>query len=184
VHPIRQAARTVEALLVKVMEMQQKHRGWRLYLPSYPWKKAMQRTNAQVRHDRGGLTAGFYFQSQSQLARTMKGMANVYKPLPRQCAYGHEKEEEEEEQPVRRTDTIGKYEEEREAAAKQRRFRYRLWQVLHRLQGYETRFALKVAITTSLLSIPAWLDQSRGWWNESESWWAIVSKSQTFLIFG
>ncbi|KAI9051176.1 hypothetical protein LZ554_005278 [Drepanopeziza brunnea f. sp. 'monogermtubi'] len=174
VHPIRQAARTVEALLVKVMEMQQKHQGWRLYLPSYPWQKAIQRTNAQVRHDRGGLTAGFYFQSQSKLARTMKGMANVYKPLPRQSAYGNEEDEEDGQQPVRKTDTIGKYEEEREAAAKQRRFRYRLWQVLHRLQGYETRFALKVAITTSLLSIPAWLDQSRGWWNDSESWWAVA----------
>jgi hypothetical protein len=70
VHPIRQAATPVEALLVKVMEMQQRRRGWRLYLPSYPFTKALQRTNAQVRHDRGGVTAGYYFHSQSQLART------------------------------------------------------------------------------------------------------------------
>jgi hypothetical protein len=70
VHPIRQAASPVEALLVKVMEMQQRRRGWRLYLPSYPFAKALQRTNAQVRHDRGGVTAGYYFHSQSQLART------------------------------------------------------------------------------------------------------------------
>ncbi len=70
VHPIRQAASPVEALLVKVMEMQQRRRGWRLYLPSYPFAKSLQRTNAQVRHDRGGVTAGYYFHSQSQLART------------------------------------------------------------------------------------------------------------------
>ena len=70
VHPIRQAATPVEALLVKVMEMQQKRQSWRLYLPSYPFLKALQRTNAQVRHDRGGVTAGYYFHSQSQLART------------------------------------------------------------------------------------------------------------------
>lgn len=70
VHPIRQAATPVEALLVKVMEMQQRRRGWRLYLPSYPFAKALQRTNAQVRHDRGGVTAGYYFHSQSQLAKT------------------------------------------------------------------------------------------------------------------
>ena len=70
VHPIRQAATSVEALLVKVMEMQQRRPGWRLYLPSYPFAKSLQRTNAQVRHDRGGVTAGFYFHSQDQLART------------------------------------------------------------------------------------------------------------------
>lgn len=181
VHPIRQAARTVEDLLVKVMEMQQRRRGWRLYLPSYPFGKSLQRTNAQVRHDRGGLTAGFYFQSQHQLAKTMQGMASAYKPLPRRQA--HEKSEER-PAAVTRTDTIGKYEEEKEAAmnkklqaSKQKRFRYKLWMVLHRLQGFETRFALKVAITTSLLAVPAWLNQSRGWWNANESWWAVVSKS-------
>ncbi|KAL2062938.1 hypothetical protein VTL71DRAFT_6010 [Oculimacula yallundae] len=175
VHPIRQAARTVEALLVKVMEMQQKRRGWSLYFPSYPWNKALQRTNAQVRHDRGGLTAGFYFQSQNKLARTMQGMSNVYKPLSRQNPSGKGKEEDM-RPPVTRTDTIGKYEEEKEASktSKQKLFRYRLWETLHRLQGFETRFALKVAITTSLLSVPAWLEQSRGWWNQNESWWAVV----------
>lgn len=181
VQPIRQAARTVESLLVKVMEMQQRRSGWRLYLPSYSWQKALQRTNAQVRHDRGGLTAGFYFQSQNQLARSMQGMANVYKPLPRQ--HTHENEKEEQHQPVTRTDTVGKYEEEKEASkqSKQKRFRYRLWETLHRLQGFETRFALKVTITTSLLSVPAWLDQSRGWWNQNESWWAVVGMLLTFL---
>ena len=178
VHPVRQAASSVEALLVKVNEMQQRHQRWRLYLPSYPWAKSLQRTNAQVRHDRGGLTAGFYFRSQSQLARTMKGMANVYKPLPPQnLAPKNPKEEE-----VIRTDSMGKYEEEEDVAmsrashaSKKKKFRYKLWVILHRLQGFETRFALKVVITTSLLSIPAWLQQSRGWWNENESWWAVVT---------
>ena len=178
VHPIRQTASSIEALLVKVNEMQQRRQGWRIYLPSYPWAKSMQRTNAQVRHDRGGVTAGFYFRSQSQLAKTMKGMANVYKPLPREnLAPKYPKEEE-----VIRTDSMGKYEEEEDVAmsktsqaSKKKKFRYKLWLVLHRLQGFETRFALKVAITTSLLSIPAWLTQSRGWWNENESWWAVVT---------
>ncbi|CZT43096.1 probable BRE4 Protein involved in endocytosis [Rhynchosporium secalis] len=174
VHPIRQAARTVEELLVKVMEMQQQRRGWSLYLPSYPWSKALKRTNAQVRHDRGGLTAGFYFQSQNQLARTMQGMTNAYKPLPYYFQPGNVKEDM--RPPVTRSDTIGKYEGEKKDSkySKQKRFRYRLWETLHRLQGFETRFALKVVITTSLLSVPAWLEQSRGWWNQNESWWAVV----------
>jgi hypothetical protein len=77
VHPIRQAATSVEALLVKVMELQQSRQGWTLYLPSYPFVKAMQRTNAQVRHDRGGVTAGYYFHSQSQLAKTSMLFSNL-----------------------------------------------------------------------------------------------------------
>ncbi|KAG0650041.1 Brefeldin A-sensitivity 4 [Hyphodiscus hymeniophilus] len=179
VHPVRQAASSVEALLVKVNEMQQKHRGWRIYLPSYPWAKSLQRTNAQVRHDRGGVTAGFYFRSQSQLARTMKGMANIYQPLP---ARQNSKELDSRQDEVIRTDSMGKYEEEEDVAmsrtshaSKKKKFRYKLWVILHRLQGFETRFALKVIITTSLLSVPAWLSQSRGWWNEYESWWAVVT---------
>jgi hypothetical protein len=178
VHPIRQAATTVEALLVKVMEMQQRHRGWRIYLPSYPFGKALQRTNAQVRHDRGGVTAGYYFRSQYQLARTMRGMANVYKPLPR---HHNPKEKEESPKPgIERAETLGKYEEEdvsmdrNSQASKQKRLRYKLWVILHDLQGFETRFALKVIIVSCLLSVPAWLQQSRVWWNQNESWWGVV----------
>lgn len=157
VHPIRQAATSAEKLLVKVMEMQQRHPRWRIYLPSYPFAKSLQRTNSQVRHDRGGLTAGFFFRSQEQLARIMKGMANVYKPLPRQPGDQSDKHTTSE-----RNNTIGRYVEEADQAinpnsraTRKKRLRYKLWMVLHRLQGFETRFALKVAVVTGLLSIPA-----------------------------
>jgi hypothetical protein len=52
--------------------------------------------------------------------------------------------------------------------------RYRLWKILHRMQGFEMRFALKVIIVTSLLAVPAWLPQSRGWYNRYQSWWAVI----------
>jgi hypothetical protein len=180
IHPIRQAARSVENLLVKIMEMQQRKDGWRVYLPSYPLEKALQRTNAQVRHDRGGVTAGYYFNSQAKLARMMKGMANIYRPLPREP----EKSDNSNDPiaGITRAETLGKYEEEEQLgtnrnmeASREKRLRYRMWMILHRLQGFETRFALKVAIVTGLLSIPAWLTQSNTWWNENESWWAVVS---------
>jgi hypothetical protein len=62
--PTRQAATAVEAALVKINEMQQRRpRRPRIYLPSYPWAKALNRTNPQVRHDRGGLTAASYYKS-------------------------------------------------------------------------------------------------------------------------
>ncbi|RDL41839.1 putative BRE4 Protein involved in endocytosis [Venustampulla echinocandica] len=177
VHPIRQAAATVEALLIKVMGLQQRNRGWRIYLPSYKFSKGMQRTNAQVRHDRGGLTAGFYFRSQAKLAETMRGMANVYKPSPR----GRESYMKQDSHSTDATtiEPPTKFGEDTainsKSRSKKRRLRYKLWLVLHGLQGFETKFALKVVIATSLLSIPAWLDHSRGWWNEYDCWWAVAT---------
>ncbi|QSZ28939.1 hypothetical protein DSL72_003446 [Monilinia vaccinii-corymbosi] len=143
VHPIRQAANSAEALLIKVNEMQQRRSGWRIYLPSYPFGKALQRTNRQVRHDRGGVTAGFFFRNQRELAKTMKGMANVYKPASRKEKGTDEEEKYEDLEP---TDTVGTYAEEEEIAmdknsqaSRQKRLRYKTWKVIHRLQGFETR---------------------------------------------
>ena len=61
------------------------------------------------------------------------------------------------------------------------KFRHKLWAVLHRLQGFETKFGLKTAIVISLLAIPAWLKQHTVWWNEYEIWWAVV---MAWLIMG
>ncbi|RYP75848.1 hypothetical protein DL771_002112 [Monosporascus sp. 5C6A] len=61
------------------------------------------------------------------------------------------------------------------------RFRHDLWSVVHRMQGFETRFGLKTALVTSLLAIPAWLIQDAAWWNEFEIWWAVV---MAWLIMG
>lgn len=174
VRPIRQTASTIEALLVKVHEMQQHNPGWRLYLPSYPWRKAMKRTNAAVRHDRGGVTAGFFFHSQGRLEKVMKGMSNDYVPLPR--SKHHTGNKSDPTPGLSRSDTLGKYQEEEEnsTAPIQQKLRHKVWRVLHRLQGFESRFAFKAILVTSLLAVPAWLPQSRSWWSLHESWWAVV----------
>jgi hypothetical protein len=165
-HPIRQAAGSTEALLVKVNEMQQRHRGWRIYLPSYPFVKGLGRTNAQVRHDCGGLTAGEFFQSQKTLDQMMHELRKrTYQPTPRYKDGMNDKASDDDY----KQDLVM----DRETAGK-KTLRYRLWVALHRLQGFETRFALKVIIVTSLLSVPAWLDQSRNWYNDYQSWWAVV----------
>ncbi|KAI5467737.1 hypothetical protein BGZ63DRAFT_410626 [Mariannaea sp. PMI_226] len=109
---VREAAAMLVNLMVKVDEIASRSNHWRLNLPSYPLSKAISRTNAQVRHDRSGVTAGI--------------------------------------------DKLG----------------YRIWTIIHRLQGFESRFALKVAIVTSLLAIPAWLYENYNWWNNYEAWWA------------
>jgi hypothetical protein len=164
-NPVRQAANSIEDLLMAVMKMQQQKRGWRIYLPSF-W--SLQRTNAQVRHDRGGVTAGFFFHSQNQLNRLMHNLQkSTYQPISR------EKDGVSGKMPVE------DYKEEEEVimdreTARKKTLRYRLWTLLHRFQGFETRFALKVAIVTSLLSVPAWLEQSSQWFSRYQAWWAVV----------
>ena len=172
-HPIRQAADKVEAFAQKVLEMQKRNRGWRIRVPTYPWRKISTRTNAQVRHDRGGLTAGFYFRSQKQLQRTMADLqSTTYVPTRRQAIVDGES---------KGPSAVGEYEREKEMddgkVPKQARMailRHRVWAILHRLQDFESRFAFKVTLITTLISIPAWLPQSQGWWNDNESWWAVV----------
>lgn len=165
VHPVRQTADKVHAFAWKVLQMQENSTGWHLRIPSHPFTKAIMRVNAQVRHDRGGLTAAFYFRGKRQLDRTMADLQSVaYVPAARQDPVSHD-------QPV-----DGEYQQEKEAVSgKRATFRYRLWEVLHRLQGFESRFAFKVCLVTTLISIPAWLPQSRDWWNNNESWWAVVA---------
>ena len=175
VHPVRQAADKVEALVAKVFEMQQAKTKWRVRAPSYPFHKAIMRTNAQVRHDRGGLTAGYYFRTKKQLDRTMAELqSSAYIPAARHAAGGPSSEDAPEQLPV-----LGEYQKEQEynhgKNSGKAPFRYRAWEVLHRLQGFESRFALKVTLVTTLLSIPAWLPQSRGWWNDNEIWWTVVT---------
>lgn len=176
VHPIRQISDQIEAIIMKVMDMQGKNKKWNLNFPSYPWSKSLLRTNAQVRHDRGGLTAGFYFRHKMQLERTMEDLCSK--------AYVPRLQPQKADSSFATSDglayAIGKYEEEKKISlgtnkgSKKTRFRHKLWELIHRLQGFESRFALKVTLVTTLVSVPAWLSQSNSWWNKNEIWWAVV----------
>ncbi|OIW25191.1 hypothetical protein CONLIGDRAFT_636270 [Coniochaeta ligniaria NRRL 30616] len=171
--PIRQAAKAIEAVLVKVMEMEQRRPTWpRIYAPSYPWRKALNRTNAQVRHDRGGVTAGSYYRSFDDISHLIdKIKSSVHNPNPDLAP-------QEPELFTSRTvaSDRSRFEEKAEEGPplKKSTFRYGAWKILHRLQGFEMRFALKNVIVTVLLAMPAWLNESREWWNKYSSWWAVV----------
>ena len=161
VHPIRLVAEKMKALLEKVGEMN--GRRLRVYFPSYPMHKALNRNNAQVRHDRGGLTAAFYFRTKNQLERAMNDLqSRPYVPMPRRPSERQAANFDLGRGIIRRRERV-----HQTPAA-------RLWAILHHLQGFETKFALKVVIATTTLSVPAWLPQSRQWWNDHDVWWAVV----------
>ncbi|KAL8839495.1 MAG: hypothetical protein Q9170_001718 [Blastenia crenularia] len=174
VHPVRQAADKVLALSEKVLQMQQRRRHWTPRLPSYPFHKQFNRTNAQVRHDRGGLTAGFYFRTKAQLDRTMADLqSRRFIPTSRHDV-PHSTNPR-----ASIADGAGNPKnttsEPKLAQAESKTLRFKIWEILHRMQGFESRFALKIVLVTTLLSVPAWLEQSREWWNTYESWWTVVT---------
>lgn len=160
---VREASSTIEHLVDKVQEVQQTSSGWpRPHLPSYPFWKALHRTNAQTRHDRGGVTAGSYHVTFEEIGRLLEKMKSN----------DHE--------PIRRTDSLcldtvaSRVSPDTTASpAKTSRARYKVWRVLKRLQGFESRYAFKVCLVTTLLAIPAYLVRDRGWWEDYECWWAV-----------
>ncbi|KAI1074789.1 hypothetical protein F5B20DRAFT_573896 [Whalleya microplaca] len=174
--PVHQAATAIEALLVKVNQMEQsKPKYPKFHPPSYSFWKAMHRTNAQVRHDRGGVTAGSYFRSFNDIAEIIqKIQSSEFQPLPRK---GEITDEEHDTSYA----TMTAAELEDEGSPRKRRLRHEIWTFLHQMQGFETRFGLKTAAITSLLSIPAWITKNHVWWDTYEAWWAVV---MAWLIMG
>ncbi|KXJ89728.1 hypothetical protein Micbo1qcDRAFT_136774 [Microdochium bolleyi] len=174
--PVHQTASAIEALLVKVNNMQQrKSRYPTFHWPSYPLSRCLYRNNAQVRHDRGGVTAGAYFRSFNDIAELIQKIkSRTFQPLPREqhAANGAHNEGHA---------TMIAEELEDEDMSKKMKLRYGLWSGLHKLQGFQSRFGLKTAAATALLSVPAWLPDGSDWWNTYEAWWAVV---MVWLIMG
>jgi len=178
VNPIRQTADRVLALLERVQDIQREKHRWRVNLPSYPFHKAILRSNAQARHDRGGLTAGFYFRSKDQLDNAMKDLqSRAFIPLQR-----HPTDNQLQSALLAEASPIGKHDDEKsdtpgkdQSPSQVQTLRYKLWLIQHRLQGFESRFMVKITLLTTLVSLPAWLPQSKHWWNQNQCWWAAAT---------
>lgn len=154
----REAAATVQNLVAHVANMQKSSSWPKLHLPSYPISKALFRTNAQIRHDRGGHVAGSYHVTFGQIERALasiKSKAHNLSEKSTRLSSG-----DAERPPKSTAGTAG--------------FRYGLWRFLYRLQGYESQYALKVCVGMSLLSIPSYLHDKYSWWDRYEAWWAIA----------
>lgn len=167
IHPLRQTADSLENLAENVLQIMGTQRRKRMFLPSYPLRKALYRTNPQVCHDRGGLTAGHYFKSKQNIEKAMETyQAKPFIPSPTSPIAGDERVPETELEAMNSNPST---------TAEPQTLRYRAWQVLHRLQQWETRFAFKVVFVTVLLSIPAWVESSRVWYLENGCWWSVIA---------
>ncbi|TFB00295.1 Protein BRE4 [Trichoderma ghanense] len=167
---LRETATTVENLMSKVYTMQQCSNWPRPHLPSYPLGKTVHCVNRQVMHDRGGATASSYHVTFLEIARALESIkSREYKPM--------EKDEDnisETELHAELTHLTDPGAEPDDIDTKKNSLGYRIWQVLHLLQGYEGRYAFKAVLVTSLLSIPSYLHRDKVWWDEYEAWWAVT----------
>ncbi|KAI0453761.1 hypothetical protein F5B21DRAFT_478473 [Xylaria acuta] len=174
--PVYQASIAIQSLVIQLDELQQRQPKYsQFHLPSYPIWKAIHRTNAQVRHDRGGVTAGSYFRSLSDIAKMIKKIKSLeFRPVSQKEASTGECHDTSVASTT--ADDLSN-----DSSSRETRLRYRVWILLHRLQGFETRFGLKAALVTSLLALPAYLAKSHSWWDRYEGWWGVV---MGWLIMG
>ncbi|KAI0467529.1 hypothetical protein F4859DRAFT_493628 [Xylaria cf. heliscus] len=175
--PVLQAATAIESLVTQLDELQQRQPKYpQFHLPDYPIWKAIHRTNAQVRHDRGGVTAGSYFRSLSDIAKMIKKIkSRDFRPVSQKESSADDECYDTSAASTPADDLSN------DSSSRQTRLRHRIWTFLHRLQGFETRFGLKAALVTSLLALPAYLVKSHSWWDHYEGWWGVV---MGWLIMG
>ncbi|TWU73050.1 hypothetical protein ED733_002602 [Metarhizium rileyi] len=167
---VRETIATVEALMDQVASMQRVPDWPRAYLPSYPVWKAIHRTNAQVRHDRGGVTAGYYHKTFLEIAGLLDKIKSLdYRPTSR-----IQDEQGQGGTPAKLNRPIMDPDADIAPASRKRKLRYKIWKALYRLQGLESRYAFKVCLVTSLLSVPSYLPDSHTWWNQYGAWWVVV----------
>ncbi|KAJ2964935.1 hypothetical protein NQ176_g10756 [Zarea fungicola] len=167
---VRETAATLQQLLDHVSHMQTVPSWSRIWLPSYAFSKAIYRTNAQIRHDRGGVVAGSYHVTFADIAQLLdKIKSRRHRPSGRWNGDAGDTQLHSKRSNLGRTVTVTE-----EGKEKITKLRYQIWQGLYKLQGFESKYAFKACLVTSLLSVPSYLDQSKWWWNRYEVWWAVA----------
>lgn len=166
---VRETAATIENLMAKIESMQHLSEWPRLYLPSYPLRKALHRSNAQVRHDRGGAAATSYDMTFIGIVRLLdKLKSREHHPL-------NQNDPGDEGMGLRAEVSHATMDAKVDGFSPPKEtFRHKLWHTLHRLQGFESRYAFKVCLVTTLLSVPGYMEVNSSWWDKYEVWWAVT----------
>jgi hypothetical protein len=161
---VRETAGTIVNLMTIVQDMHTNSNRIRVNLPVYPFGKALYRTNAQVRHDRGGVTAGMYRATFAEIAKLIEMTRSTEKHHPRE---NYEAVTEPEDCTVVESIIHGG------PASHKDRLGYRVWKLMRRCQGFETKYALKVVILLSALALPCCFESTYNWWMVYDAWWAV-----------
>lgn len=150
-----ETSRAVVEMLSACQEVCKNARKWRINFPSYPFRRAVRCTTAQVTHDRGGQTSSYFY-------RTKKDVDDIFATID--TANSSRNTQIPRQHYVNRPliyEEVGKL--------------HQFWQVIHRFQDFEARFAFKAAVSVALVSLPAWISSSRGWYGEYCVWFSVYT---------
>ncbi|ANB15586.1 Bre4p [Sugiyamaella lignohabitans] len=136
-------------LIGREFQKTSKKRSWKLSLPNYPMRRALRRSTGRIIRDLGGKTAMHYYSAKKDVDEIFQQINAI-----------------DTSQTSKATDGVVPLASRGASHA----FRYKTWEVLHRLQGEETRYSLKTVISVVLISVPAWLTSSNSWYNDNDCW--------------
>lgn len=141
---------------------------WRVELPHYPWRRALNRLPHRCSIDQGAKSLLHYFETKSDVDDLFEQLYNSYTSRHKVSAEGPEKGK------IRATVRAIDH-KDFSLHTTSHPLRYKLWLLSTEITSYESRWALKIAIVMTFFALPAWLPQSNRWYQEYQCWWAPLS---------
>ncbi|CAR21689.1 Bre4p [Lachancea thermotolerans CBS 6340] len=164
---LRQSAKNLIPVATCVVEMSANLR-WRVELPHYPWRRALNRLPHRCSIDQGAKSLLHYFETKSDVDDLFEQLYNSYTSRHKVSAEGPEKGK------IRATVRAIDH-KDFSLHTTSHPLRYKLWLLSTEITSYESRWALKIAIVMTFFALPAWLPQSNRWYQEYQCWWAPLS---------
>lgn len=165
VHYLYDMSRSLGHVMEELGSVAGSRRSWKISFLNYPFLRALKINTRQTTHDRGGQSAFYFYHTKSDIEKVFEQLheINSYRRETKQ----HKKHSSEgsvrHEVSNSSTPHAGELDN-------RNKLRYKLWKIAHRLQGYESRFAVRTSITVTTLCIPGWIRSSSGWYNNYNLW--------------
>lgn len=162
VHYLYDMSRSLSHVLDELLTLGLQKRKWIVSPPNYPFARALKTNTRQITHDRGGQSAFYFYLTKNDVERVFKKIHEM-----NTAKINADTELQQDSRSIQNQSYLFKVEEKR-------KLRYKIWKFFHRLQGYESKFAIRTALTVTLLSVPGWISSSRDWYNYYDLWMAPI----------
>lgn len=149
----------------------------RIYLPTYPLKRALKQSGAQCLRDHGEDKVYRYFSMTKSVDEAFERIYNLNtsthsdSPVEERSSTDTEKSvtDNGHPTPIRAIDH-----HDFNSHSTPNHLRFRLWEIATNLTGYESKYAVKLTFLITFLSLPGLLTQSMSWYHKYASYWCSV----------
>lgn len=168
VHYLYDMSRSLGHVIDELVDAAGTKRKWHIAFPNYPFSRALKTNTRQTTHDRGGQSAFYFYHTKADIEQVFEQLHEISVAHRRASVLASEEELTPADARKKRREN----ERNNAASDEQHKLRYRLWRLVHRLQGYESRYAIRTSIIVTSLCIPGWIHHSRDWFNNYNLWTA------------